>query len=191
MTDPYYVDESVTLWHGDCLEIDAWLTADVLITDPPYGIGYNPDTKHINPNYASHSTIRGDDEPFDPSHLLRFKRAVIFGGNNFAAELPNSGAWIVWDKVTRNDLKVRIAECELAWTQGVLRRTRSYRHLWSGAFRASERGSQLHPSQKPEQLMRWVIELVTEDGETVADPYAGAGSTLVAAKYMGSQSGRC
>lgn len=155
----------------------------LVLADPPYGISLNTDFNCKNVNSSTHRRIVNDHEPFDPSPLLGFRHVILFGANNYASRLPDSGSWIVWDKVTRNDLGVRIAECELAWTS-FLKRTRCYRHMWSGAFRDSERGTKLHPTQKPVSLMWWCIKLL-RDVELVFDPFCGSGPVAVACAKLG------
>lgn len=186
----YYEDERVRLYLGDAREVLPEVPAKraVLVTDPPYGI--NLDTAQAKSKTGIvHRPVHDDDREFDPAWLLeRFDRAVIFGGNNFASRLPDSGDWIVWDKVTRNGLKMRIAEYELAWSRGVTGRTVGLRHMWSGAFRASERGTSFHPCQKPVALMDWILSLPgVKAGDVIVDPYAGSGATLLAARNAGME----
>src|SRR5690606_3044082 len=61
---PYYADDLVTLYHGDCREITAWLNADVLVTDPPYGQKWTPNTSQNGgqPGSAPNGGIIGDED---------------------------------------------------------------------------------------------------------------------------------
>jgi site-specific DNA-methyltransferase (adenine-specific) len=186
MARPYYDDGRVTIYHGDSREIAPLVTADVLVTDPPYGISYSPSENSSKAwgrkTFVGENVVVGDGEPFDPSLCLRFPSVVLFGANHYADKLPPSPAWLVWDKrdgMTSNDF----ADCELVWTNlpGV---ARVFRHQWNGALRASERGEpRLHPTQKPLILMRWVLARCP-DG-VILDPYMGSGTTLRAAKDLG------
>jgi site-specific DNA-methyltransferase (adenine-specific)/modification methylase len=76
------------------------------------------------------------------------------------------------------------SDCELAWcsTGGS---ARMIRYPWTGAVRGPERGEHWHPTQKPVEVMRWIIESTTSPGDTVLDPYMGSGSTGVAALQCG------
>lgn len=180
----YYQDAFATLYHGDCRE---WMPSpagvDLVLTDPPYGITY--DTSHSKyKGGIARRVVVGDAGAFDPSHLLAFRRLIIWGGNCFAARLPDSPKWLAWVKTARDDADIRQADMELAWTNCITR-PRVFHHLWIGAFKASESGQRAqHPTQKPIALMQWCLRLVP-DAKTVLDPYAGSGTTLRAAKELG------
>jgi site-specific DNA-methyltransferase (adenine-specific) len=73
------------------------------------------------------------------------------------------------------------SDCEMAWCSGGAGSARMIRYPWTGNLRGPERGEHWHPTQKSIEVMRWVIEQVTEPGEVVLDPYMGSGTTGVAA----------
>ncbi len=192
---PYYEHAGITIYHGDCREILPTLQpAALLLTDPPYGIGYRSNhnsgrrgkwAKWIR--YENMPGIIGDDAALEPEFLFdAAPLAAIFGGNYCADKLPASRCWLVWDKrdgIGPNNQ----ADAELVWTNfGKV--SRIYRHLWSGLLRAGRENVALapkfHPHQKPIALLSWII-CYSEVAGPVLDPYAGSGSTLVAAKYNG------
>jgi len=188
---PYYSKDGIEIYHGDCLEVMAGMeegSFDAVVTDPPYGISYNHDPKYQNKHKESHrsnlDSVARDDIPFDPSPWIG-KPFIMWGANFYASRLPDLCVWLCWDKVLKNDLNLRIAECEFA-ASNCIRRPRVFRALWSGAYRVEERGEYYHPTQKPVALMKWCISLpgVPKSG-TILDPFMGSGTTLVAAKQLG------
>lgn len=170
---PYYEDDLVTLYHGDCREVTAWLEADVLVTDPPYGLGdrWQGGTWGAAPMYAD--ARRWDVKPDDADLLTMIgdRPAVVWGGNYFA--LPPSRCWLAWIK---NPAMNTMADFELAWTS-LDKPAKAYTST------RNPDGQRDHPTQKPVGLMRWTIGHMPEG--SVADPFAGSGTTLVAAKYLG------
>jgi DNA modification methylase len=184
MIEPYYQEDGITLYNAKCEDVLPQLTERVglVLTDPPYGIDYDPQSNKYGATTQTHLKISGDDADFDPAWLMQYQKIILWGGNCFASRLPDEPTWLVWDKVLKNDLKLRIAECEIAWTNCV-GRPRVFRYLWSGAYRQGENGDFFHPTQKPIALMEWCIMIAGDEG-LIFDPYCGAGATLVAAKRL-------
>lgn len=192
---PYYDEAGVTIYHARCEDILPSIepaTVGLLLTDPPYGMGLDTDYsrggehswKGLVGRGHKWEPVEGDDQPFDPAHLLAYKRLVIFGGNHFASKLPDSGGWIVWNK--RGDGQpsgFHFGDCELAWTN-LSKSIRMYSFMWHGVARMNAEPP-LHPTQKPVSLMRWIIDKWTAPGDLVLDPYMGSGSVLRAAKDCG------
>ena len=182
MPEPYYRDESVTLYLGNCEDLLPDLPDfDLLLTDPPYGIAAvwkgGSSAKHGWAKAGEDATLRNtwDGEP--PSNEVieyacsKAKDAIVWGGNHFL--LPPSRGWLVWNKPERN---FTLAEAELAWTsRDAVIRVRDLPRSDVG---------RMHPTQKPLSLMRWCLTLFP-DVQTVLDPFAGSGTTLRAAKDLG------
>lgn len=174
-----------TLYLGDCMEILPHLPrVDACITDPPYGINENSKKVASREKLAApkdYGHFDWDKQP-PPAELIEMVRAMsdyqaIFGGNYFT--LPPTTCWLVWDKLNgKNDF----ADCELAWTN-YPKAVRRIQWLWHGMIRQGGE-ERFHPTQKPLEVMKWVIELCPK-AETILDPFMGSGTTGVAAIQLG------
>jgi DNA modification methylase len=185
---PYYQDEAVCIYHGDCREVLPFLPkTDLLLTDPPYGIG---EARGKNKSRGKLAVAKDfgvsdwDDAP-PPRWLLdcamdRTNHHILFGGNYFG--LPPASCWLVWDK---DNGESDFADCELAWTN-LQKSVRRLRYRWAGMLQepGCRKEVRVHPTQKPEAVMRWAL-MQAPDGCNVLDPFMGSGTTLVAAKRLG------
>jgi DNA modification methylase len=178
---PYYQDDAVTLYHGDCREIVPHLGRfDLLLTDPPYGIGAAKMTmgkaQSNRPKAVRFDKGEWDDLRPDITPLLGLsERLCVWGGNYFSDLLPPTNHWLIWHK--QNDGR-SFSECEMAWTN-YGRQTRHFSWGWLHGGETKE-----HPTQKPLEVMTWCITLAG-DAQTILDPFAGSGTTGRAAKDLG------
>lgn len=201
MTDPYFDANGITLYKGDCAHFK--IECDLLVTDPPYGQEFKSGKSDL------WGPIHGDDDlsGIDARLLhvlkgLRRGRHVYIFGKNFAVQkLPICGVTeLIWDKGTigMGDLSspwgpqhenITFATYELSKAN----REKGYGNLSARLRKGSVIRSvrpisgrvQNHPTEKPVDILRQLIESSSVMGETVYDPFAGSGSTLVAAALEG------
>jgi hypothetical protein len=197
MTEPYYADDSVTLWLGDCREVTAWLDADVLVTDPPYGIAWSkpklPSNRALGRGVqTAHAGIENDADTRARDYVLDTwlpRPAVVFGAPG--SPLPTgTKQTLVWQKPATVGIFGTVAGFRRDWEAVYLlgdfpaspaRRSSIVRS--TGENTSYSRASEGHPHAKPTALLTVLID-ATPPG-VVADPFAGSGSTLVAAKQLG------
>jgi len=175
---------------GDCTDADVVARvmqgekAVCVVTDPPYGIGWNGNyTRFSKGGIAESSTnyddIHGDAQPFDPSQWLGFDEVVFWGANFFGASLP-VGTWLVWDKRSADGTSF-LADAELAWQKGG---AGVYIKSINQQSEKSKSRDIYHPTKKPIELMRWCIEGLKSTG-LILDPFSGSGTTIIACEQLG------
>lgn len=182
MTAPYYQDDLVTLYHGDCLSVTEWLAADVLVTDPPYGMAYRSGWVKDDRDIAGDEGTTARDTALE---LWGPRPAIVFGTWRVAKPegVRQTGIWDKGDDPGMGDLS-------MPWGS-------SFEEFYvMGSGFVGKRGGAVirakkppvnnrpdHPTPKPVGLMESLIEKCPPG--VVADPFAGSGATLIAARNLG------
>jgi len=156
--------------------------ADMVFTDPPYGIAYAGKGQQGKAKANNFGMIKNDDSTEAAEEAWRLTRSlgiptqIYWGANYYCSAVTPAQAWIVWNKEVVGD---NYSAAELAWTnqQG---RTRMFTHQWHGMIKASEQGqARVHPTQKPVALAEWAFSEF-DAGALVLDLFGGSGTTLIA-----------
>jgi DNA modification methylase len=184
--------------------------ADMVFTDPPYGMNLDTDFSGMKSKLGTQFGDRGLKggkyeqgivDAFNPKMIdlimsLDVKETFLWGADYFAELLPNKndGSWIVWDKRSNEDNPIEYAtqsdkmygSCfELCWSKNRHKREIA-RVKWAGLFGVEKEfdKKRVHPTQKPIKLCEWFIKRYSDDNNSILDLFGGSGSTLIACEQL-------
>jgi site-specific DNA-methyltransferase (adenine-specific) len=175
---PYYQQSGVTIYHGDCLEMLP-IAADVLVTDPPYGVSYSSGWDN---QFRDVTVVNDGDTEVRNAVLAAWgnRPAVVFGSWK-QAKPTGTQAVLIWDKGT-----VGMGDLAIPWfpcTEEIYVLGSGFVGTRTSAVMRCVLRNHFHPTEKPESLMCALIEKCPPG--VVLDPFMGSGTTLVAAKRLG------
>ena len=169
---------------------------DLACVDPPYGIGAGSKSfirkgkqtgKSMAVSGAKYTAKDWDscvpDKIYFDELTRVSKNQILWGGNYFSSSLPNSSCWLIWDKVTGENL---YADCELAWTS-FDKAVRKFTWMWKGMFQQNmaNKEDRIHPTQKPVALYDWIFHNYAKEGDKILDTHLGSQSSRIAANKAG------
>ncbi len=196
---PYYNHEGVTIYHGDCRDVFWGLQpADLLLTDPPYGVNLG---NHLGASEwrTDHVLVKGRYESYDDTldnlrslivprvrlALSLCVRGIVFCAGQHIGEFPkpNVVGGIYFPAAQgRNAWGFASIAPALLYGPGCRVELGSKATVFPSTAASEKNG---HPCPKPLNAMKYFVNLGSELGNVVLDPFMGSGTTLRAAKDLG------
>lgn len=209
MAEIYYKDDNVELWHGRAEDVLPGLATEsfsLVLTDPPYGVNWKSGMR------TSAWTVAGDKSSSEDRDVVekillecvrlcgQNRHLYVFGPEVLRSELDakvSAPAQLIWSK------NISMGDLASPWGKG-----HEELHFYTNLHRhAGKRGKETgpvrlrkgtvlqfgrktgrslrHPTEKPLSLIAELLESSSRVGELVLDPFAGVGSTGVAAVLAG------
>lgn len=197
---PYYADNFVVLYHGNCLERTEWTLADVLVTDPPYGrgsVGIDSSNRTVGRTYDktnSERPIVGDEDTTTRDAALALwgtRPAVVFGElrvpvptgtmHTLIYQKPPDAGWRSTVGFRRDVEAIYLLKMPSGY--GGRSSVLATSARMSGGSEVGLAARYGHPHAKPIDVLETLIGACPPG--IVADPFAGSGSTLIAARNLG------
>ena len=172
--------DGISLYCGDCMDLlkhtpDKFYS--LALVDPPYGIDINisigrrkGDKKSEYHKFSGNDKSIPSEEYFD--ELFRVsKNQIIWGGNYMTDFLSPTPCWVLWDKGFSEN--VTFAQFEMAWTS-FNSSTKKFN------YNAAANKDRIHPTQKPVQLYKWLLQKYAKEGDKILDTHFGSLSIGIA-----------
>jgi site-specific DNA-methyltransferase (adenine-specific) len=204
---PYFQNDLITLYHGDSFQIMSQLadeSIDCIITDPPYSERTHKNAKK-NDSKLGHEVTGIDFPPFTEEllgkafdEMARLTKTWIISNLDyshafkFETEPPKTmiqkriGVWV------KNNPMPQISadRPSQGWEAISYLHKTGKRSLWNGGGSHGNYVTNLatptgHPTPKPLSMVTSFIERFTNPMDLILDPFAGGGTTLVAARNLG------
>lgn len=160
---------------------------DLAIVDPPYGININisigrrkGDKKSNYHKFAGNDSSIPNEEYFNQLKRVS-KNQIVWGGNYMTEYLNPSPCWLLWDKGFSED--VTFAQFEMAWTSFKSSAKKYDKHL--------KQLNRIHPTQKPIDLYKWLLDKYAKQGDKILDTHLGSGSIAIACHDYGFELTAC
>ncbi|MEE0929602.1 MAG: DNA methyltransferase, partial [Acutalibacteraceae bacterium] len=185
--------------------------ADMVFTDPPYGMNLDTDFSDMIPSLEfqkdkgqgkgkKYSKVIGDNEDFKNELVTTifdnfdYCREIFVWGADYYPELLKGykkGNFIIWDKKSNEEVeqsnfdKTYSSGFEVCWSKNKHKKE-IVRCLWVSCFGTEQEfdHQRVHPTQKPTKLSRWFIDKYSKENDLIVDIYGGSGSTLIACEQL-------